>query len=433
MPTYTAAQKRAYAIKMSKARNNKKKTIKGKGAYYTKTYKKPYRPRKYISGKGDYATQGGEIGQSLGRGLGGLADLFISGKGDYQVKTNSLMGGIYLPAAMHGDGRQLTRVKHREYITDINAASAFTVQSFPINPGQIGTFPWLSQMAEAFEEYRIDGMIFEFKTLSADYTTAASAALGYVIMATEYNSTLPNFADKHVMNNYFFSNDGKPSESFCHPIECARNLNPLSELYVRTGSVPSGSDQRFYDLGNFQIATGGNTGTGVVGELWCVYDIVFMKPKLIDSLGLQLLTDHYSLVATNLQGSAPLGLTTPGQKPNAGSNLGTNIDPTGKILTFPPNLADGTYLVEYLCKGTSAATTAPVVSGTNISFAQVWEGDTLTSVSNGGQTVTTYFQSFVGVISGPGALLTWGGAGGLPTSPTSADLWITQINGGIVT
>ena len=62
----------------------------------------------------------------------------------------------------------------------------------------------------------------------------------------------------------------------------------LGDLYVRpTLNVPSGSDRRLYDFGNFQIATIGLQGTSVnVGELWVTYEIELFKPKVITEDGL---------------------------------------------------------------------------------------------------------------------------------------------------
>jgi len=120
----------------------------------------------------------------------------ITGFGDYNISVNSLMGPAFTPPEIINRSRESVCIRHREYITDITASSAFTLQSYDINPGLVSSFPWLSAVAGNFEEYMISGMIYEFKTLSADYTTASSAALGFVVMATQYNALSANFPDK---------------------------------------------------------------------------------------------------------------------------------------------------------------------------------------------------------------------------------------------
>lgn len=76
----------------------------------------------------------------------------ITGFGDYEIEGNSIMrGGLSPPEVVNSADRGGFIVRHREYITDINAATAFTNQAFPINPGIKTTFPWLGAVASAFE------------------------------------------------------------------------------------------------------------------------------------------------------------------------------------------------------------------------------------------------------------------------------------------
>jgi len=66
-------------------------------------------------------------------------------------------------------------IAHREYIQDITAAtgspSTFQATQFALNPGQVATFPWLSNVAKNFESYR-------FKKLRFHYETEAPSSLG---------------------------------------------------------------------------------------------------------------------------------------------------------------------------------------------------------------------------------------------------------------
>jgi len=206
-------------------------------------------------------------------------------------------------------------VSHREYIGDLytggtapppfeavpsNYSSPFTIgnvqiagsgevlgtKGFKINVGVKDTFPWLYNLARNYEQYRVHGMVFEFKSLSADALSSTNTALGSVIMATEYNAANPVFISKQQMENYEFAQSCKPSVSMMHAIECAPNLTSVSELYVRVGDVPVYQDPRLYDLGTFQIATCGMQAPQInIGELWCTYLIELIKPKLPNLLG----------------------------------------------------------------------------------------------------------------------------------------------------
>jgi hypothetical protein len=361
----------------------------------------------------------------------------ISGFGDYKVSHNSLMNGLYDPPELANLKSRCTLVRHREYIQDVVASSNFTNSVFDINPGLVSSFPWLSQVAQAFEEYYITGMIFEFKTLSADYTTASSAALGYVIMATQYNSLNPAFADKVTMENYEFANSAKPSQSFIHPIECKKSVNPVSELYIRTGSVPSNGDQRLYDLGAFQIATGGNSGTGVIGELWVTFEVMLCKPKLVSAEGLNIQTDAYQLPYANISNTNLFGIVGSNNLvPNVpGSNIGTFVPiSNGNWLEFPASIETGDFVITIVIVGTSASLTAPTgPTLVNCTLLDIFENGTEAVFTNTGTAAGTFIYSIAVRInttgSNTGAILKFTLSGmALPTSPTSGDLIVQKIN-----
>lgn len=251
---------------------------------------------------------GGSSGSKVGRALGtGAAGLFsrITGRGDYKVSSNSILKGTD-PPSFSRNGRG-TIVRHREYIADITGSTAFTLTSFPINPGLSSTFPWLSAVAQNYEEYVIRGLVFEFKSTSANALNSTNTALGTVIMATRYNVLAGNFSNKTEMENYEFSTSIKPSESAMHPIECAVGESPLHVLYVRSGVAAAG-DLRLYDIGNFQIATVGMQAAANIGELWCTYDVELLKPKVTGISGIPD-ADHIRFSTTNYGTTNPFGDT----------------------------------------------------------------------------------------------------------------------------
>nr|QKV51233.1 putative capsid protein [Crucivirus sp.] len=227
----------------------------------------------------------GKTGSSLGSKLaGGLSN--IVGLGEYKIEHNSLLEDP--PRIKNPSHPGETVLKHREYLGDLIShitPNTFKIQSFPLNPAQPSTFPWLSQIAANYEQYRFEGCIFEFKSMSADALNSVNTALGSVIMATSYNAANPPFQTKSEMENYEFGMSCKPSSSMMHPIECARMQTSLDELYTRPGSG-AGLDIRLYDLGNFQIATTGCQGSQVnLGEIWVTFQVGLLKPKLYSSLG----------------------------------------------------------------------------------------------------------------------------------------------------
>jgi len=170
------------------------------------------------------------------------------------------------------------------------------------------TFPWLSAVASAYEQYSFKGLVFEFKSTSANSLNSTNTALGTVIMATEYDSKKPPFSSKLQMENYEFATSCKPADSCLHPVECNPAESTLTCLYTRQPTT-AGSDVRFTDLGQFYLATVGMQAAAVIGELWCTYEIELLKPRIDVVPAVNSMVQYQNLTATT---GAPLsggGLT----------------------------------------------------------------------------------------------------------------------------
>lgn len=386
---------------------------------------------------GDYEEHGSNIGKYLGGKIGA-----VFGSGDYvmpnyPIKYNVLSDGT-TPPQFRSNMRQ-TKVCHREYIKDIfsgptlvSGATAFNIETFSINPGLESTFPWLTSVAANYECYRIDGMIFEFKSMSSNALTSTNTALGTVIMATQYNAASSDFVNKQQMENYEFAQSCKPAESMLHMIECARNETPIPELYVRLGAVPANQDQRLYDIGDFSIATQGMQATNInLGELWVTYDITLFKPKLIQGqLGGEVNYSHI-LIDEASTGANPLIFKSRGFNDTMLPNITGN-----NTIVFPSNVSEGQYLISYSVNGASTLlVNAPTVTaGTNCVLVNSFLNLTANSFRNPGAALTASRVNVLCVvnISGPAPTVVFGTAGVLPTAITGADLFITQIPDNVV-
>lgn len=322
---------------------------------------------------------GSAIGGAIGNGIG-----YFTGSGDYKVQNNACA----VPSYRSSDS---TTITHREYITDIlsgtGTPTTFNIQSFSLNPGQPGTYPWLAQIAANYEEYDIQGMLFSFNSTSGNSVASTNTTLGTVIMATEYDPTKPAFANKQAMENYHFSTSCKPSENMLHAIECKKTLSPVKQLYIRVGNN-TGTDLRWTDFGNFYIATVGCPGAGtVLGELWATYKIKLIKPRLPTTVGLggQIASGHaYRTGATT---AAPLGTSTT----LSSGTLALTFSNTTVSWIATPNM---NYLISvYIAAGTSVtgmiATSSVGVTGVNI-FQNDSAGVFSTGTTTSGQTVTNY-------------------------------------------
>lgn len=293
-----------------------------------------------------------KLGRALGRGIAA-----ITGSGDYIVsglpKENSLAGAT---PPYFGTISGSTCIKHREYLRDVYSSTDFNLDRYIINPGSSGLFPWLSQMAHNFEQYRILGLCVEFKSTSSNALASTNTALGVVGLVTQYEADDPEFENKQQFENYEGAQSCNPSQSMLHFIECAKGQNVLDRMYVRD-IVTVVDDARFFDLGLVSVMTQGMQQVGVnIGELWVSYDIEFYKPKMPYYGANDPAADAYyaSLSPyTTAQSFGPTQLFTPigtiGTHANAYSNAPNYMD-----ITFPNAVEPGIYQVTVLLECATA-------------------------------------------------------------------------------
>lgn len=358
------------------------------------------------------------VGKLVTKGLGTL----ISGFGDYKVQSNTLMtGGLDPPTVVNSVDQGGVIVRHREYLQDISATIAFTISNFSLNPGIISTFPWLSSIAQHFEQYRFRGVLFEFKTLSSDtvLSSATSSALGSVIMATQYNALSPAFPDKFTMENYEFANSSKPSNSFIHPVECKRGQTSISELYVRGEAAPANSDIRLYDMGVFSIATVGmQAASGVAGELWVTYELELYKPKISNPINLDVPFDHFRMTASGTNTNPFLNNVA-----SVFNTMGGTL--SGHIYTFPANVSDGLYVLAWVVTGSSTLVMGSTLTLTGCTGNNLFLNDSQSTYRTAG-TTTIYFDLAAITVNSPSATVSYGSMT-LPATITSGDFFVFTI------
>jgi hypothetical protein len=238
-------------------------------------------------------------------------------------------------------------IRFQEYLGDVrtsNLPDTFNRNDYIINAANLKTFPFLSQLAANYEQYELQGLLFQFKSTSADALSSVNTALGTVMMGTQYDINDQPFASKSEMLNYEYASSGKPSENITHMIECDPHQTSVNLLYTlhNATQIPQGADPRLYNLGRFSIATTGFQGTRVnIGELHVTYQVRLLKPKLFDTLGLSIA--HYSAVT-------PIGIPPDNANP-FGNTRTVNSDTIGMQITnnsllFPPSGVTKYYRVQ---------------------------------------------------------------------------------------
>jgi len=326
------------------------------------------------------------MGERIGATLGGFAQnalapymqpfSHIFGSGDYEIVHNTLVdphsyfvdGAEQVP--MMGSGKDVFRVRHREYLADIHSSTVYANNVYDINPGLERTFPWLASVAGQFEQYKIVGMTVDYISTSAtSLVSGTNVAMGTVAIATQYNSLSPPFSNLQQLLNYQFATSCKPSENLIHAVECDPSQTPSLPLYVRQGAVTSG-DLRLYDLGQINVATFGSQSTSVIGQLWVSYDLILIKPKLGDSGTLVtpmfMGTFYGSVPAARYSDSYPLGDSHLIRFDNIGITVTTTVVTVGSLTTSIAfdDIVTGSYLVSVSYQGSGPILT-PIVGATN--------------------------------------------------------------------
>lgn len=369
---------------------------------------------------------------------------WVSGHGDYKVNSNSIVGSDNVPS-FTGNGQGSMRVKHKEYIKDLVSSvtpGEFKIETFRVNPGNPQVFSWLTILAQAFQQYRMHGMLLEVRSMSGDALTSTNTALGTVIMGSQYDSYDLPWTSKQEMENTQFSSSTKPSNDLLHPIECQAFDVPTNCLYISRGQ-PVNGDIRLYDLCKTSVASQGFQGSAVsYAELWVTYDVELIKPQALEGGGGPSLSDHYwAGDGTTVNAVNPLGSIIQASTKN---NLGTTISSGAGLNISIPDSFTGWLACYYIIDSTSNIGGAPIVPPNFSSgFASMLKQNVFDVNTNGNglmgaQTVqgslgSGVFQmgtcEFFKVVSGTGKFLTLSGANlaGFGGSK-NADLFIMSIS-----
>ncbi len=411
-----------------------------------------------IPGGAPFASLAGQAGSFLGDKIGTLLGL-----GEYEVKQNSVLSEGVTPPTMHEKSERVV-VRHREYLGDIFSSAtpgAFEVTNYALNPALSSTFPWMSQVAAAYRQWRPLGMVFEFKSNTGLISSAATPAVGMVIMATDYNAyDVAPFSNKREMDNNMYTTSAKTTESFYHPIECAPLRNVLGSYFTRVGNLPTNQPPQFYDLGVFAIASiGCPVASQNLGELWLTCEIEFDKSTLQNAQSDPVLADlFYNFSTTPYETGTVVGSLAQAIIPTPTNTLGCAVVSPGTAPTkpafdivFPQNAPLGDYIIMLFLTGYGGggwANNMLRLDGSSINFVgantemfgeSVWgpPPSPVLQYTFGTAAITSAWQNVFlrGHVTGPNAKAKfWWANGAAPTGTISGYryLYITQVSQSVV-
>lgn len=370
---------------------------------------------------GTFAALGSKLGP-MG-GIGGQLLSQLTGRGDYQVKKNSIMHAQVGPEGLSfsPEGSATIRVQKREFLgvlrADSDEPAAFRQQQFRLQCTDGHSFPWLAGIAAHFTEWEIEGAVVSYESTSSNYS--ASMALGTVAIATQYNSNELPYADMTQMLQSAFHTRGNPSEDLVHGIECDPSLQASSRLYTRRPGTKGPAN--LYDHGVVTIATEGLptlAANEVIGRLYVTYDINLSLPTLpikAPFANLEGVCSHSNIAVTE----PPLG---PSQD---------ITDKVGSPLTFGQTAGDNVLLM--------SAATGPVVQPT---LTPAQENNLVAWINDSTLTTNSQYMSFAraGRYLVRIGMTSWGATGDPGSAAISAEAvgglsftqfdYLVSLNGG---
>lgn len=311
-------------------------------------------PGAYDLHNGPWASRGAAIGSAIGGYYGGPGGSIIGswvgrralhypaklfGSGSYtQVESGSTRIAPQVPMFTRDSSDDSVCIVHREYLGDLitsGTAGGFKIDQFGLNPAESNSFPWLSNIAGPnYQQYKFEGLVFEYRSFSADALNSTNTALGSVFACINYDYTDQDLTSRYEVENTDWASSCKPSEHMLIPVECkARQTSMNGLLYtLNTNVVPAGADPKTYYLGKLWIGTTGFQGTNVnVGSLYVTYKVRLYKPVMLPPASFSNMT---LMSRDSAAVAAPFGLST-----HSGDllcdTLGVSINSTGTVLTIP--------------------------------------------------------------------------------------------------
>lgn len=173
---------------------------------------------------------------------------------------------------MTNRGRNVTTVKHREYLDVVLSPQA--AFSYNLQPTNTNFLTWLPKIARNFEMYRVRECEIHYEN------TASTEQSGAVHMAVDYDVLDDQVPDAHSMSQfttYVRTGLWKSAKMKLNTTLC----NRIPWHYTATHGYPAASDQKLYDFGRLWILTVGSQDPAITaGELYIDYIIDFCSPTV---------------------------------------------------------------------------------------------------------------------------------------------------------
>lgn len=193
------------------------------------------------------------------------------------------------------------RFTNREMVVSTSGTTSDTVpgiQTFAINPGLTGSFPWLSGETDRWEQYILHAVTYEW------VPGQGSSGKGYVILSPEYDASEPAPTTLAQLTN----TEDAVSDRVWNVVKCPLSPQAMHthgpRKLIRNGMIAG--DLNIYDVGKMNIAVYGNSDTDLAGQVWVSYDIELLVPQNSADTGS---SPSYTSVFTNSGGDQAYATT----------------------------------------------------------------------------------------------------------------------------
>jgi len=234
-----------------------------------------------------------------------------------------------------------------EYVADIAGSTTFAVTTYAVNPGQSGTFPWLSKEALLFEKYKTLRLEFYYRPQVSAY--AANGQTGKVMLSFDFDASDAPPATKQQVEDTHPHSDGMPYEEVLLTID-PKDCSLQDSYFVRPGGLPGSSDIKTYDAGILAVSTIGNNSTANIGELRVRYAIALQDPVLENVVSAPLNYRVSNFQSTSAESS---GATTVAKTLVLATTItnGVGASNASGVVTLPV----GNYVVTGFCQASNPA------------------------------------------------------------------------------
>ena len=200
--------------------------------------------------------------------------------------------GISKERQFHGRTPQVDRsssngdvtVTHTEFICPVIvptgvASQFYCAASLNLNPGLPETFPWLANLAGAFEMYK-------FHSLNAHYLTReGTTQSGSVMMAYDYDSLDPPPISEQQLGNYQGVREFVVWDNASLRASPVALSGGMTRKFVRLNDLDAEQDLKMSDSGQLFVVVpdaGNYLNDEVIGKLWLTYKVTLYTPHIVD-------------------------------------------------------------------------------------------------------------------------------------------------------